>query len=103
MFDNNLYNLMAQTVEEHKSLYRIKNMYKKDAKNCKECRDFWKKLETDKEDHIMELQGLIQRHLSGYGKKQMYCGMKGEKKEEQMKKKFYYSVKEKKDKIGSKK
>ncbi len=82
MFDNNLYNLMAQTVEEHKSLYRIKKMYKKDAKMCKECRDFWKKLEMDKEDHIMELQGLIHNHLSGSEKKQMYYGMKGEKKAE---------------------
>jgi hypothetical protein len=84
MFDNNLYNLMMQTVAEHQSLYRIKNMYKKDAKNCKECQDFWDKLEMDKEDHIRELQGLIQNHLSGA------------EKTEQAKMKYYYSEKEKK-------
>ncbi len=96
MFDNNLYNLMAQMVEEHRSLYRIKNMYKKDAKNCKECRDFWKKLEMDKEDHILELHGLIKHHLLATGKKQMYYGMKGETKAQLVKMKSYYSEKEKK-------
>jgi len=96
MFDNNLYNLMAQTVEEHKSLYRIKTMYLKDAKNCKECRDFWKKLETDKEDHIRELQGLIYSRLSSMEKKLLYYGAKGEKKANIKKMKYYYSEKEKK-------
>lgn len=87
---------MAQMVEEHKSLYRIKNMYKKDAKNCVECRDFWKKLEMDKEDHIRELQGLIKNHLPVLGKKQMYYGMKGEKKAQHAKMRYYYTTKEKK-------
>jgi hypothetical protein len=87
---------MAQMVEEHRSLYRIKNMYKKDAKNCKECRDFWKKLEMDKEDHILELHTLIKHHLLGSGKKEMYYGKKGEKKAQLAKMKYYYSEKEKK-------
>lgn len=63
MFDNNTYNLMTQMVEEHKSLWRIKNMYKKDAQNCKECVDFWNKLEKDKEDHIQDLTKLIKDHV----------------------------------------
>jgi hypothetical protein len=72
MLDNNLYNLMTQLVEEHKSLYRIKKMYKTDAKQCKECKDFWKRLEKDKDDHIQELMNLINNHLSRNVKKKKY-------------------------------
>lgn len=63
MFDNHLYNLMLQLVEEHKALWRIKKMYKKDVKNCKKCKIFWSKLEKDKEAHIKELQAIIKNHL----------------------------------------
>jgi hypothetical protein len=80
MVDDNLYNLMAQMVEEHKSLYRIKKMYKVDAKKCKECKDFWEKLEKDKEDHIQELMGLIQNHFPTDMKKKYCYYSKGEKK-----------------------
>ena len=81
MFDDNLYNLMTQMLEEHKSLYRIKKMYKTDAKKCKECLDFWKKLEQDKEDHISELIGLVESHLPmDQKKKNYYYYSKGEKK-----------------------
>ena len=59
MIDNNTYNLMAQTTEESQNLWRIKNSYKKDASGCKECVDFWSKLEKDKENHIKELERLI--------------------------------------------
>jgi hypothetical protein len=62
MLDNNLYNLMAQITEESQSLWRIKNSYKKDAGGCKECMDFWGKLEKDKENHIRELERLIAAH-----------------------------------------
>ena len=96
MLENNLYNLMTQMVEEHKSLYRIKNMYKKDSKDCKECLDFWNKLEKDKEDHIRELQALISPHLATAVKKKMYYYDKGEKKAGEIKKKYYYGNKEKK-------
>jgi hypothetical protein len=64
MFDNHFYNLMAQIVEEHKSLWRIKNMYKKDASGCKQCQTFWDKLEKDKEDHIRELEVIIKTHIN---------------------------------------
>lgn len=63
MFDNNVYNLMVQMVEEHKSLWRIKNTYRKDAAQCKECIDFWDKMEKDKEDHIKDLTRLIKDHI----------------------------------------
>lgn len=63
MLDNHLYNLVEQIVDESKSLWRIKNTYKKDASGCSECMAFWGKLEEDKEDHIKELQELIKNHL----------------------------------------
>jgi len=40
MLDNHIYNLLLQATEEHKSLWRIKNEYKKDAGNCEVCRMF---------------------------------------------------------------
>ncbi|MGH7791096.1 MAG: hypothetical protein ACREOB_02150, partial [Thermodesulfobacteriota bacterium] len=64
MFDNHLYNLMAQIVEEHKSLWRIKNMYKKDASGCRQCKAFWDKLEKDKEGHIREIEEIIKTHIN---------------------------------------
>lgn len=64
MLDNHAYNLMAQIVEEHRSLCRIKNNYQKDSGDCTECNKFWKKMEADKEDHINELTNLITKHLS---------------------------------------
>jgi hypothetical protein len=63
MLSNHIYNLMLQLVEEHKALWRIKKMYKKDAGRCPKCRAFWSKLEKDKESHIKELQTLIKSHL----------------------------------------
>jgi hypothetical protein len=63
MHANHTYNLMAQTVEESKSHWRIKTTYMKDAKGCKECLVFWKKLEQDKENHVKELTRLIKKHI----------------------------------------
>ena len=64
MADNHLYNLMHQMVQESKSLWRIKNMYKNDAGDCPDCQTFWEKMEKDKEDHIQELTRLIKKHMS---------------------------------------
>jgi hypothetical protein len=55
---------MAQIVEENKSLWRIKKMYKKDASGCKQCQTLWDKLEKDKEDHIRELEVIIKTHIN---------------------------------------
>jgi len=63
MLDNHEYNLMKQLVQENKSLWRIKNNYKKDARTCADCAAFWDKLEEDKENHVSELTDLIKKHL----------------------------------------
>ena len=49
--------------EEHKSLWRIKKEYLKDAGECKECLVFWKKMASEKEKHITELRKLIKKHI----------------------------------------
>jgi hypothetical protein len=54
---------MEQIVDESKSLWRIKNTYKKDASGCSGCITFWESLEKDKENHVKELQDLIKNHL----------------------------------------
>lgn len=63
MCSNEKYNLVNQYVTEHKTLYRIKNMYRKDAGDCKNCLKFWDKLEKDKKDHVEELEKLIKDHF----------------------------------------
>lgn len=63
MFGNHLYNLVNQLAQEHKSLWRIKKMYKGDAGDCTECKTFWDKMEKDKEDYVEELKGLIKSHV----------------------------------------
>ena len=63
MLKNNTYNLMMQLTEEHKSLWRIKSDYIKDAKGSKEVLSFWKKMIVEKEAHIIELQSLIKKEL----------------------------------------
>jgi hypothetical protein len=86
MMDNHMYNLMMQMVDEHQSLYRIKNMYKKDAQNCKQCQAMWERLEKEKEDHIKQMQSILTEHLGGTGKKSA----------EQEKMKSYYKGREEK-------
>lgn len=63
MLDNHLYNLMAQMVQENKSLWRIKNQYLRDADNCEDCKKLWEKMAADKQQHIDELKRLIKDHL----------------------------------------
>lgn len=63
MLENHHYNLMEQLVQENKSLWRIKNNYKKDAGSCDTCSAFWDKMEKDKEEHVSELSDLIKNHL----------------------------------------
>jgi hypothetical protein len=58
---------MMQTVDEHKSLYRIKNMYKKDAKTCKQCQALWNQIEKDKEKHIQQIQDVLMMHMKDSG------------------------------------
>ncbi len=62
MHANHLYNLMNQLVQEHKSLWRIKKEYMKEATDEDE-KKFWRKMEKDKEDHIKELTVIIKSKL----------------------------------------
>lgn len=63
MLDNHVYNLMNQLTQEHKSLWRIKKMYKEDAGDCEDCKAFWNMMEQDKEEHIRDLKKLISDHM----------------------------------------
>jgi len=63
MLKNHVYDLIAQMAEENKSLWRIKNMYKKDSDVCDECLNFWKELEKDKENNISKLEKLLKNHF----------------------------------------
>jgi hypothetical protein len=50
-------------VQEHKSLWRIKNNYLIDSGDCQECLSFWQRMEEIKENQIAELEQLIKKHL----------------------------------------
>ncbi len=62
MLKDHHYDLYSQMVQELRSYWRIHKYYLKDARGCKKCSDFWKKLSKDKEGHIKELQRLIEAH-----------------------------------------
>lgn len=64
MWDNHIYNLAKQMVQEHKSLWRIKKHYRSDSGDCQNCASFWEKMEKEKEGHIRELERLIKEHLA---------------------------------------
>ena len=59
MKNNNLYNLMTQLTQESRSLWRIKNEYKKDAGKNKELTEFWKEVAAEKEMLIEDLKMVI--------------------------------------------
>ncbi len=54
---------MMQAVEEHKSLWRIKDDYMQDANQSPESIMFWEKMISDKENHISELKELIKKEI----------------------------------------
>jgi hypothetical protein len=64
MFDNHIYNLMKQMVQEHKALWRIKKHYKEDAGDCADCKAFWGDMERDKEAHIEKISELLKQHMA---------------------------------------
>jgi hypothetical protein len=57
MLDNDTYNLMEQLEIENRSLWRIKNNYKKDASMNNESKQLWNFIEKDKE----EVGGFLQK------------------------------------------
>lgn len=63
MFDNHTYNLMRQLVEEHTSLWRIKNEYLKDSGDCAECKEAWTEFNKKKEELVSILQDLLKTHM----------------------------------------
>lgn len=65
MLENNVYNLMSQMLTESKSLWRIKNEYRRDAEECSSCAAFWVELERQKEENIRKLEAMIRDHLMG--------------------------------------
>ena len=60
--NNHLYNLFSQLVQDRRSIYRIQKFYLKDARGCKKCLDFWKKVLQQKEAETKELVNLIKAH-----------------------------------------
>ncbi|MFA6462788.1 MAG: hypothetical protein WCT51_01930 [Candidatus Shapirobacteria bacterium] len=64
MLQNHIYNLMAQMVQENKSLWRIKNKYLADSTDCPECQLFFTKLTEKKEATIAELLMLIKSEIN---------------------------------------
>lgn len=63
MQDNHVYNLMKQYVQEHKSLWRIKRNYLKDAKGHSDATALWRKMVKEKEASIKSLKALIKKNL----------------------------------------
>lgn len=53
---------MMQIVQEHKSIWQIKNYYLKDAKKPDE-KKFWQKLIGEKEKHVKELRAFIKKEM----------------------------------------
>jgi hypothetical protein len=63
MLDNDLYDLLAQAVEENKSLWRIQNYYLADSNHHPEDKGFWGDLWANKEERSDELMNLIRNHF----------------------------------------
>lgn len=63
MLDNNTYNLMEQLLVENKSLWRIKNNYKNDARRDVESRQLWNFIEKDKEEIVKLLVEKLSERL----------------------------------------
>ena len=60
--NNHLYNLMNQTIQEQKSLWRIERNYADESQSDNE-KAFWEKMKADKKSHVEELIGLIEQEL----------------------------------------
>jgi hypothetical protein len=60
--NNHYYNLFSQLVHDRRSIYRIQKFYLKDARGCKKCQAFWKKVLEQKEKETKEILELIKAH-----------------------------------------
>lgn len=63
MHNDHIYNLMAQLVEEQRSLYRIQNMYKQDALKEDVDATIWESLESQKKENVQLLTTEIKKYL----------------------------------------
>ncbi len=63
MLDNDTYNLMEQLEIENRSLWRIKNDYKKDASTDNESKQLWNLIEKDKEEVVRLLTEKVRERL----------------------------------------
>jgi len=61
--ENHVYNIMRQIVEEHTSLWRLKNDYTADAQGYPEEAGYWEKLSQDKEQHITDMTNMLREYL----------------------------------------
>lgn len=61
MLDNNTYNLMEDITNLSKSLYRY-DTYIRDAKGCKSCQEFWKKMKKQREEELSMFLQELQKH-----------------------------------------
>ena len=62
MYEDSLYNLMNQLLQEQKSLWRIQNFYLPQAADTEE-EKFWQDLGADKMDHVEELERMIKERM----------------------------------------
>lgn len=58
------HDLVKQLSVISSSLWRIKNLYLENSKDCSECLELWKKLEFDYENHIQILSDQIKKHIT---------------------------------------
>ncbi|NTV44450.1 MAG: hypothetical protein HGA67_02015 [Candidatus Yonathbacteria bacterium] len=63
MLDNNAYNIMRQIVEEHTSLWRIKDDYLKDAQSDETLLATWNQIAAEKESDIEKLVAELKERI----------------------------------------
>lgn len=63
MLNNHTYDLLVQLTEEHKSLWRMREMYESDSDRCPQCQELWQRLEEQKLRNVSELEELLKSHL----------------------------------------
>ena len=63
MLDNHAYNLMSQIVEDHRSLWRMRDMYENDSGGCGECRELWQKLADSRQEEMGLMVRMLKEHL----------------------------------------
>lgn len=63
MLNNHAYDLLAQLTEEHKSLWRMREMYESDSDRCPQCQEFWQQMEEQKLRNVAELEEMLKNHL----------------------------------------